>query len=86
MSPCTSKIESEHQVWQEGSHPQVIRSDEVMLQKLDYLHNNPVKRGLVPLPELWPWSSFRAYMYGERSVVKIEELEPLKTKKKQTPE
>ena len=44
---ASHKIESEHQVWQEGYHPQSIPTDEIMLQKLGYLHNNPVKRGLV---------------------------------------
>jgi len=38
------KRASSHQVWQEGMHPQSIPSDEIMLQKLEYLHNNPVKR------------------------------------------
>ena len=41
------KRSSEHQVWQEGVHPQAIGSDEMMEQKLDYIHNNPVERGLV---------------------------------------
>ena len=45
------KFASRHQVWQEGVHPQSIPTDEIMLQKLDYLHNNPVKRGLVVSPE-----------------------------------
>ncbi|MGO4518644.1 transposase [Terriglobus sp. 2YAB30_2] len=27
-------------------------------EKLDYMHNNPVVRGLVPLPEMWQWSSY----------------------------
>ncbi|MBA3762250.1 MAG: hypothetical protein H0X04_02760 [Chthoniobacterales bacterium] len=44
------KTESEYQVWQEGFHPQSIPTDEIMLQKLEYLHNNPVKRGLVAAP------------------------------------
>jgi len=51
------KSASDHQVWQEGFHPQVITSDSMMLQKLEYLHNNPVKRGLVGLPEHWKYSS-----------------------------
>ena len=50
------KTASDHQVWQEGSHPQAILTDEMMLQKLDYLHNNPVKRGLVGSPEHWRYS------------------------------
>ena len=29
-------------------------------EKLDYIHYNPVKRGLVSSPELWQWSSFRS--------------------------
>ena len=72
--------------WQARFYDFNVYFNEKRFEKLRYMHRNPVKRGLVPLPELWPWSSFRAYMYGERSVVKIEELEPLKTKKKQTPE
>ena len=39
------KTESEYQVWQEGSHPQQIQNDEMMWQKLEYIHNNPVVRG-----------------------------------------
>ena len=51
-----------HQVWEEGSHPQMIESDEVMRQKLDYIHQNPVKRGYVDLPEHWRYSSARDYV------------------------
>jgi hypothetical protein len=53
---------NEFQVWQEGSHAQAIPSDEIMLQKLDYLHNNPVKRGLVSAPEHWRYSSAHAWL------------------------
>ncbi len=41
------KTESEYQVWEEGSKPKQIGSDEMMRQKLEYIHNNPVKRGYV---------------------------------------
>ena len=58
------KTESEHQVWQEGSHPQAIISDAMMLQKLEYLHNNPVKRGLVASPEHWRYSSAHEWLPG----------------------
>ena len=34
----------------------VERLDEVR-QELDYMHNNPVTRGLASSPEDWPWSS-----------------------------
>lgn len=55
------KVQSEHQFWEEGSHPQRIETEEVMRQKLDYVHQNPVKRGFVDLPEHWRWSSARNY-------------------------
>jgi putative transposase len=42
------------------------------IEKLRYMHRNPVKRGLVEQPEDWPWSSFRHYLTGEEGVVEIE--------------
>jgi REP-associated tyrosine transposase len=39
------------------------------VEKLRYIHRNPVKRGLVEAPELWRWSSFRAYAYQEKGPV-----------------
>jgi len=39
------KKESEHQVWQEGTHPQAIVSDEMMLQKLEYLQTTRSSAG-----------------------------------------
>ncbi|MGH7983482.1 MAG: REP-associated tyrosine transposase [Candidatus Udaeobacter sp.] len=56
------KSESEYQLWQEGYHPQSISTDTIMLQKLEYLHNNPVKRGLVASPEDWRYSSAHAWL------------------------
>jgi hypothetical protein len=45
--------------WQEGSQPKQIGSDEMMLQQLEYLHNNPVKRGYVDDPVHGRYSSAR---------------------------
>ena len=44
------------------------------------MHRNPVKRGLVAAPELWRWSSFRAYFLGETGLVRVNEWEVLKMK------
>ena len=55
------KTESDYQVWEEGSMPKQIESDEMMLQKLEYIHNNPVKRGYVDEPVHWRYSSVRTY-------------------------
>ncbi len=56
------KTESDRQFWQEGFHPQAIPSDEIMQQKLEYLHNNPVERGLVASPEHWRYSSAHEWL------------------------
>ena len=42
------------------------------VEKLRYMHRNPVKRGLVKKPEDWAWSSFRHYATGEMRTVEIE--------------
>jgi len=55
------KTESEYQLWQEGSQPKQIQNDEMMLQKLEYIHQNPVKRGYVDEAVHWRYSSARNY-------------------------
>jgi putative transposase len=45
-----------------------VRSAKKRIEKLNYMHRNPVKRGLVAEPGLWAWSSYRFYQYGEKSV------------------
>ena len=44
-----------------------------MSEKLHYMHQNPVARGLVERPEDWQWSSFRMYAYGEIRPVRIND-------------
>ena len=53
------KNQSNFQVWQEGFHTKQITNDDMMVQKIEYIHNNPVKRGYVDLPEHWRYSSAR---------------------------
>ena len=43
---------AEYQVWQEGSHPEAIYDDDFARQKIEYIHNNPVKAGLVGRPRI----------------------------------
>ena len=42
------------------------------MEKLRYIHRNPVERGLVVRPEDWEWSSFRHYLTGVEGVVEVE--------------
>ncbi|HVC96529.1 MAG TPA: transposase [Pirellulales bacterium] len=55
------KVDREYQFWQEGSHPEMILDDKMMWQKIEYIHNNPVKRGYVDDPTHWRYSSARNY-------------------------
>ena len=64
------KADSEYQVWEEGSKPKQISNDEMMLQKLEYIHNNPVKRGYVDDPAHWRYSSARNFA-GKSGLVKV---------------
>jgi len=58
--------------WQERYYDFHVWSEQKQVEKLRYLHRNPVMRGLVASPEDWRWSSFRHYLTGEESVVEIE--------------
>ncbi len=59
-----SKTDRDFQFWQEGSHPQEIQSWDMLRQKLDYIHANPVNRGYVDFAEHWRYSSARDYAEG----------------------
>jgi hypothetical protein len=50
-----------------------VWSERKRTEKLNYMHQNPVRRGLVLEPEQWPWSSYRSYAFGEEGMVKINQ-------------
>jgi putative transposase len=58
--------------WQAHSYDFNISSHEKFVEKLRYIHRNPVRRGLVEKPEDWKWSSFCHYQSGVRGPVEIE--------------
>jgi len=49
-------------VWQKRFYDFNVWSERKHIEKLRYMHRNPVKRGLVERPEQWRWSSFRSYL------------------------
>jgi putative transposase len=63
--------------WQRRFHDFNVFTDHKRVQKLRYMHRNPVKRGLVESPELWRWSSYRFYMLDEPGVITITKFEDL---------
>ncbi|MFL6436915.1 MAG: REP-associated tyrosine transposase [Terriglobales bacterium] len=75
---CSSQMElwnSPMQVsrfWQRRFYDFNVFSEAKTAEKLKYMHQNPVKRGLVSTPELWRWSSYRVYAFGERGPVNMD--------------
>ena len=50
-----------YQVWQEGSAFKLIQSEAMMIERIRYIHDNPVKRGYVDEASHWRYSSARNY-------------------------
>jgi REP element-mobilizing transposase RayT len=55
------KRHNNYQIWSEGLHPKQLTSDEMLEQKLEYIHYNPVACGFVDRPGHWRYSSARNY-------------------------
>ena len=49
------------QLWQQHNHPIELSTNEITLQRIEYIHNNPVKAGFVELAADWIFSSARDY-------------------------
>ena len=64
------KNDRAYQFWQEGVHPEWIQNDEMMRQKIEYIHQNPVKRGYVDEEKNWRYSSARNYA-GELGLLEV---------------
>jgi putative transposase len=60
--------------WQRRYYDFNLSSPEKALEKLNYIHNNPVKQGLASSPEGWVWSSARWYGSGKSVGIKLEPL------------
>jgi len=62
-------------VWQPRFYDFNVWTEHKRVEKLRYMHRNPVKRGLVQEPEQWPWSTFRYYQYGETRLVRVNDCD-----------
>jgi putative transposase len=63
---------AERPFWQARYYDFLVHNEEKRVEKLRYMHRNPVVRGLVEKPEDWPWSSFQHYATGVEGAVEIE--------------
>ena len=63
----------DNHIWQARFYDYVVWTERKRVEKLRYMHRNPVQRGLVLEPEQWRWSSFRHYAFGESGPVLVNE-------------
>ena len=69
---------------QQNNHPIELDTNEMMDQRLNYIHNNPLEAGLVDDPSSWIWSSCASYekdIEGKLPLVYIVELSRSSSKK-----
>jgi putative transposase len=71
---------SQHAVWKEKSRGVPIYTDRVMKIKLDYIHNNPLRAGLVKEPQDYLYSSFRNYYLNDHSIFRVDIIDILNLK------
>ena len=70
--PSTVRLHGPHRVWQRRFYDLNVWSEKKRLEKLNYMHANPVKRRLVDSPDQWPWSSFRFYYLQDASILAMD--------------
>ncbi len=67
------KEDREYQLWQEGIAPKLIQRDSMMVERINYIHQNPVKRGYVDEAKHWRYSSARDYE-GDVGLIDVEKF------------
>jgi REP element-mobilizing transposase RayT len=70
-----AEAKSKLTIWKEQARAEGILSAEVLRQKIDYIHANPVRRGLVVNPGDWPWSSWKAFYHDEQGVLAVDKID-----------
>jgi putative transposase len=77
LVPHISSAKPSH-IWQRRFYDFNVWTEAKRIEKLRYIHRNPVTRGLVEQPEQWPWSSFRSYAYGAAGPLQVNDCHVLK--------
>lgn len=62
----------QYQIWEDRFDDLALYSDEILKIKLNYIHNNPVKKGLVGNPSDYLYSSARNYSSGDHSIIRVD--------------
>ena len=74
-SSYSKKKNTAFQIWQRENYPEIIESEKFFLQKINYIHNNPVKKCYVAKPEDWLYSFARNYLLNDSSVIVVDRVD-----------
>jgi putative transposase len=72
--PPTVHHHAHFRVWQRKCCDMNIWTAKKVEEKLNYMHNNPVKQGLVKEPGDWPWSSWRFYFLHDATLLAMDRV------------
>lgn len=72
--PPTVHHHAHYRVWNRRRYDMNIWSEKKRNEKIDHMHNHPVKRGLAAEPGDWPWSSWRYYYLEDSSMLPMDRL------------
>jgi putative transposase len=77
FSPRLREVGIHNPFWQARFYDFNVWTEKKRIEKLRYIHRNPVRRGLVSSAEQWKWSSFRWYLSGTPGPVRINDTDIL---------
>jgi REP element-mobilizing transposase RayT len=66
-------VAADQVVWERRYFDFNVFTERKRVEKLRYIHRNPIRRGLVERSEDWKWSSFRFYLEGESYIVRMSQ-------------
>ncbi len=75
LGVSSSRFDELPRFWQERFYHFNVYSGKKQREKLDYMHANPVTRGLVKHPKDWPWSSWEFHFGGEPTLVPMDAVD-----------
>jgi REP element-mobilizing transposase RayT len=62
------------ELWQERFFDHALRTAQKYHECVNYIHQNPIRRGLVERPEQWKWSSVRSYLGQHQAFLPIDSI------------
>jgi REP element-mobilizing transposase RayT len=60
-----------YQFWKQDNHPMLLSTEKFFNQKLNYIHENPVRAGFVTEPDHWQYSSAGEYFNNKKGLVEL---------------